>query len=124
MALIKCPECGKEISDQAKTCIHCGAPLNVENGVVKIKCRYLNGSIMKAKIVDLTTGDTLATLKQNEVVEVHIKEDTYVEVSFLGYKSINGTLKYNGKHNYEISATSGFLLPKLVFNEVTNIDSD
>ena len=27
MALIKCPECGKEISDQADRCIHCGYPL-------------------------------------------------------------------------------------------------
>lgn len=29
MALIKCPECGKEISDKAKNCIHCGYPLNM-----------------------------------------------------------------------------------------------
>lgn len=27
MALIRCPECGKEVSDQAKACIHCGYPL-------------------------------------------------------------------------------------------------
>ena len=27
MALIPCPECGKEISDRAPTCIHCGYPL-------------------------------------------------------------------------------------------------
>ena len=27
MALIKCPECGKEVSDKAKACIHCGYPL-------------------------------------------------------------------------------------------------
>ena len=27
MALIKCPECGKEISDKAPSCIHCGFPL-------------------------------------------------------------------------------------------------
>jgi len=26
MALIKCNECGKEISDKATTCIHCGCP--------------------------------------------------------------------------------------------------
>ena len=31
MALIKCPECGKEVSDKAKVCIHCGYPLTVEN---------------------------------------------------------------------------------------------
>lgn len=28
MALIKCPECGKEISNKSKTCIHCGYPLS------------------------------------------------------------------------------------------------
>lgn len=28
MALIKCPECGKEISDKSKQCIHCGYPLD------------------------------------------------------------------------------------------------
>ena len=27
MALIKCPECGKEVSDKAPACIHCGFPL-------------------------------------------------------------------------------------------------
>lgn len=28
MALIKCPECGKEISDKAQVCINCGYPLD------------------------------------------------------------------------------------------------
>ncbi|MBQ6697806.1 MAG: SEL1-like repeat protein [Oscillospiraceae bacterium] len=28
MALIKCPECGKEISDKSSACIHCGYPIN------------------------------------------------------------------------------------------------
>ncbi len=27
MAIIKCPECGKEISDKAKECINCGCPI-------------------------------------------------------------------------------------------------
>ena len=27
MALIKCPECGKDISDRAPVCIHCGYPV-------------------------------------------------------------------------------------------------
>lgn len=30
MALIKCSECGKEISDKAKSCIHCGCPIEEE----------------------------------------------------------------------------------------------
>ena len=28
MALIKCPECGKEISDKAVACINCGCPVS------------------------------------------------------------------------------------------------
>lgn len=32
MALIKCPECGKEISDKSDRCIHCGYPLPKESG--------------------------------------------------------------------------------------------
>lgn len=31
MALMNCPECGKEISDKAKICIYCGYPLEEEN---------------------------------------------------------------------------------------------
>lgn len=31
MALIKCTECGKEISDKAVTCPNCGAPVNTES---------------------------------------------------------------------------------------------
>ena len=28
MALINCPECGKEISDKAASCPNCGTPIN------------------------------------------------------------------------------------------------
>ena len=30
MAMIKCKECGNEISDKAKTCVHCGCPISIE----------------------------------------------------------------------------------------------
>ena len=30
MALIKCPECGQDVSDKAIQCIHCGYPLNIQ----------------------------------------------------------------------------------------------
>lgn len=26
MALVQCPDCGKDVSDQAPACIHCGRP--------------------------------------------------------------------------------------------------
>ena len=33
MALIKCPECGKEVSDKAAACIHCGCPIQAQASV-------------------------------------------------------------------------------------------
>ncbi|MDO4841511.1 MAG: ribosomal protein L7/L12 [Phoenicibacter congonensis] len=33
MALITCPECGKQISDKAPACIHCGYPLQEQQTV-------------------------------------------------------------------------------------------
>ena len=34
MAMINCPECGQEISDKAKKCIHCGKVF-VEEEIIK-----------------------------------------------------------------------------------------
>lgn len=41
MALIHCPECGKEVSDRADACIHCGYPLNRQN--VPLTATQING---------------------------------------------------------------------------------
>lgn len=38
MALIQCPECGKEISDLAPACIHCGFPLETLNPKWNSRC--------------------------------------------------------------------------------------
>ena len=32
MALIKCEECGREISDRANACVHCGCPISQDAG--------------------------------------------------------------------------------------------
>ena len=39
MALIKCSECGKEISSKASACPYCGCPIEetVKEGIVRIK---------------------------------------------------------------------------------------
>lgn len=33
MSIIKCPECGKEISDRSDACIHCGYPLKLDKKI-------------------------------------------------------------------------------------------
>lgn len=37
MAMINCPECGKEISDTVKSCIHCGYPIKKAKKEIPIK---------------------------------------------------------------------------------------
>ena len=37
MALIKCPECGKEISSETKNCPNCGCPIKKDDNKKKSK---------------------------------------------------------------------------------------
>lgn len=46
MSLVKCPECGKEVSDQANSCPNCGCPLKEEKNAKK-KTTIEKGSIVK-----------------------------------------------------------------------------
>ncbi len=48
MAMIKCPECGNMVSDQAQNCIHCGFPLHA-NKTVKIKILKFVTGMMSQK---------------------------------------------------------------------------
>lgn len=48
MALIKCPECGKEISDMSNICIHCGYPLK----------DMTSEDVMSKKITQNSNGQT------------------------------------------------------------------
>ncbi|MFD1402869.1 double zinc ribbon domain-containing protein [Robinsoniella peoriensis] len=55
MALVKCPECGKGISNKAKACPNCGYPLETEESIISIvpegetnieyNCPYCNAAV-------------------------------------------------------------------------------
>ena len=47
MALINCPECGKQISDKAPVCIHCGYPIQTEQTVSTSISNSKKGSYSK-----------------------------------------------------------------------------
>lgn len=53
MALVKCPECGQEISDKAEKCIYCGFELRQEEQVVQdtIKCEECGATLTKEDTV-------------------------------------------------------------------------
>lgn len=48
MALIKCPECGKKVSDKANECIHCGYPIN--NNDVNDDIAYIDKIMSEMKL--------------------------------------------------------------------------
>lgn len=51
MALIKCPECGKEISDKSKQCIHCGYPLSDDTGIESYTVILNNVGVNKPLVI-------------------------------------------------------------------------
>lgn len=65
MALIKCPECLKEVSDQVENCIHCGYPLNAKDSdnITETKLKSNNESENKS-VENNTNVSTNETDKQ------------------------------------------------------------
>ena len=64
MALIKCPECGKEISDKAEVCIRCGYPIqkmmqekDVENNICIYQGRKYDLTELVEYVVDNITPE-------------------------------------------------------------------
>lgn len=57
MALIKCKECGKEISDSAKSCIHCGCKIKSQNNdLFDILSFVSSGIIILSLFLNYATG--------------------------------------------------------------------
>lgn len=58
MALIKCPECGKEISDKAVQCIHCGFPLDQNNDICVIDGVAHDLALIKEKLLSANRNNS------------------------------------------------------------------
>ena len=71
MALIKCPECGKQISDKANVCPNCGYPISSQNVIEEFSFSVGNSMDMKTaqdKIRIEYIGETLLEAPFNEFV--------------------------------------------------------
>lgn len=54
MAIIKCPDCGKEISSNAEKCIHCGCPIvKVDTAMKDINTKKKKSPLFKILIIGL-----------------------------------------------------------------------
>ena len=88
MALIKCPECGENVSDKSKICIHCGYPLQKEiqycpycgkgNLEEDTLCKFCGKSLQKSDKTNELTKTSCTSLKDfkeeldspNDIVEI------------------------------------------------------
>jgi len=57
VALIKCPECGREISDQASSCPNCGCP--IKTTLLKSKATTIEKTGKQWKGIQLACGFVL-----------------------------------------------------------------
>lgn len=86
MAMIKCPECARDISDKAERCIHCGCPIRIQVTQGKAIFQTSNdfiGLFGKYTIKD-KEGNVVAKLKANDYFEVKINVDTMFYVRYSG----------------------------------------
>lgn len=132
MALIKCPECGKEISDKAKYCINCGCPLSevVTSGSVRIKMpnNIVEGwvglfSSRRAAVVG-PQGKILWEGKHGENASFTIDAPTKITIELGGWaNAVEGTVYPRRK--YALVQDMGVhMLATFRLTEVDVIDAD
>lgn len=70
MALVKCADCGKEVSENAPNCPNCGAPIASKAKDVMIRFPVYSGQLFNngVYIYDKKTGDVIAQGKQGETL--------------------------------------------------------
>lgn len=104
MALIKCPECGVEVSDHAANCIHCGYPINKPVSYATI--RFEQTYAIRYTCTVICNGKEY-TCKQGESVEIPLDSPSSVQIKISGGNgSCSGTISPNGR--YHVTNGGGF----------------
>ena len=79
MALIACPECGNQVSDKSKNCVHCGAPIQAPESkliVHGLNERFLIGGTMRLYIDGVYVGE----VKKFDRFEMPVTKDCTLSV--------------------------------------------
>lgn len=131
MALIKCPECGKEISDKAKACPNCGCPVAemTTSGTVRIKMpnNIVEGWVGLFSSRDASVsadGKILWKGHHGENAEFIIDEPTKITINLGGWANeVEGTV--SPKKKYSLVQDMGVhMLATFRLTEVDVIDAD
>ena len=131
MALIKCTECGKEISDRATSCPNCGCPIAElsPNGIVRIKMPVLELGLVglfssrAATILD-ERNNVLWKGKHGENASFMVNGATNIIISLGGWANeVTGTVFPRKKYSL-VQDLGVHMFATYTLTEVDVIDSD
>lgn len=90
MALITCPECGKEISSTVSKCPHCGYEIKKESKVTILG--YTESFAVNPSISILQSDLKIGEVSQNGKVEVDVEKGTLLQFK-CGFRSTSCLVK-------------------------------
>ena len=128
MALIKCPECGQEVSDRASQCPKCAFPIAEmkTDGIVRVKINPLYGK-QSVSIYD-KAGNPLWDGKTGEIAEIKLSKPTNVLVKYhfgmYNGAKCEGTIDPSKGKKYVVQGVEGFFKMQCVLQRVDHIDSE
>ena len=128
MALIKCPECGREVSDRAGSCPNCAFPLSSlrTDGTVSIKTP--NNLAGKVRIVNASSRSVLWSGNAGQVAKFEITHPTEIGIMW-GIQGVNAkfypgaTAYVQAGKRYEMVLGAGILGQKACISEIDVYDS-
>lgn len=77
MALIKCPECGQDVSSQSKTCIHCGFPLKKMSRTKHIIWIASSAVVIVIVLIVVLLTSPASNTKENPTIREEPTASTY-----------------------------------------------
>lgn len=88
MALITCPECGKQVSNMSKSCPNCGFPISLEtNDIIRIKIdNDPQCPGYQVRIYNANTKQLISEVRSGSVAE--IKSSVDLKIYFAGMTGI------------------------------------
>ena len=133
MALIRCPECGREVSDKAAACPNCAAPIKFSN-TIKIKFSLpsnLPGAVGRTiSVFDPERRQLIWQGTRGQTATIQITRDAPIEIivsAAMGRRAVVECPPYvspGKKYNLTFIPATMFRKPRLVLTEVDVLDSD
>jgi ribosomal protein L37E len=125
MALIKCPECGREVSDKAPVCLGCGAPIaGVVNRQAKVATATPDTLLEFIHPVDGSTYEANIDPQKLMGLNETCKNDREYESWIDNLDGIDSTLRGIFKTLVKFTVTAGkivFKIGKIILNVVIKL---